>query len=121
MAPGQVRDAWIIDHRSSAEAPHTLLRAALENGAAGGAKVATVMGHARPDTANVGDVLLAEPHRVRFAGRALLRGPMLRGGEDANVSERPRSAAADMIRRRFGWVRTCIIDPPSGFCSGIYC
>jgi hypothetical protein len=34
-------------------------------------------------------------------------------GEDANVSERPRSAAAAMIGRRFGWVRTCIIDPPS--------
>src|SRR6266487_5037479 len=99
MAPGQVRDAWIIDHRSSAEAPHTLLRAALENGAAGGAKVATVMGHARPDTANVGDVLLAEPHRVRFAGRALLRGPLLRGG--GRRREREREAQ----KRRSGYDR----------------
>src|SRR6266545_7979401 len=41
--PGQVRDAWLIDRRSSAEAPHLLLRAALEYCAAGGAKVATVM------------------------------------------------------------------------------
>jgi hypothetical protein len=27
---------------------------------------------------NVGNVLLAEPHRVGLAGRALLRGPLLR-------------------------------------------
>ncbi len=56
----------------------SLLRAALEQGAARGAEVATVMGHARPDPINVRDVLLAEPHRIRFAGRALLRGPLLR-------------------------------------------
>src|SRR5262249_23958009 len=37
------------------------------------------MGHARPDTTNVRDVLLAQPHRVRFTGRTLLWGPLLRG------------------------------------------
>src|SRR5215467_11563675 len=58
----------------------SLLGSAFEQGAAGGAEVATVMGHARPDTIDVRDVLLAEPHRIRFAGRALLRRPLLRGG-----------------------------------------
>jgi hypothetical protein len=57
------------------------------------------MGHARPDTANVGDVLLAEPHRVRFAGRALLRGPLLRGG--GRRREREREAQ----KRRSGYDR----------------
>src|SRR5262249_11793800 len=52
----------------------SFLRAALEQGAARGAEVATVMGHACPAPINVRDVLLAEPHRIRFAGRALLRG-----------------------------------------------
>jgi hypothetical protein len=46
------------------------------------------MGHAGPDTANVRDVLLAEPHRVRFTGRALLRGPLLRGGGPRRKRER---------------------------------
>src|SRR5262249_38491672 len=46
--PGQVRDA-LIDRRSSVEAPHPLLRAALENCAAGRTKVATVMRHAAAD------------------------------------------------------------------------
>src|SRR5215467_8128277 len=58
----------------------SLLRAALEQGTAAGAEVATVMGHARPDAIDIRDVLLAEPHRIRFAGRALLRRPQLRGG-----------------------------------------
>jgi len=74
--------------RRSPRAFRLLLRTALEHGTAGGAKVATVMGHARPDTANVGDVLLAEPHRVRFAGRALPRGPFLRGGGPRPERER---------------------------------
>src|SRR5215475_6362273 len=65
-----------------------LLRTAVEHGTAGGAKVTTVMGHARPDTANVRDVLLAEPDRVRFAGRALPRGPFLRGGGPRQERER---------------------------------
>src|SRR5215471_7114409 len=56
----------------------SLLRAAFEQGATRGAEVAAVMGHACPDPINVRDVLLAEPHRIRFAGRALLRGPLLR-------------------------------------------
>jgi hypothetical protein len=46
------------------------------------------MGHARPDTANVRDVLLAEPDRVGFAGRALPRGPFLRGGGPRPERER---------------------------------
>jgi hypothetical protein len=59
------------------------------------------MGHARPDTANVRDVLLAEPHRVRFTGRTLLRGPLL---QDATVSARPSStAAAAFIGPSFCW------------------
>src|SRR4030095_9324790 len=49
----------------------------LEYCAAGGAKVATIMGHAGADTLNVRDILVAEPHRVWFASRALLRGPPL--------------------------------------------
>jgi hypothetical protein len=72
----------------SPKASRLLLRTALELGTAGGAKVATVMGHARPDTANVRDVLLAEPHRVRFTGRTLLRGPLLRGGGPRRHHER---------------------------------
>src|SRR5215467_12346806 len=45
----------------------SLLGAAFEQGAAAGAEVATVMGHTRPDTIDVRYVLLAEPHRIRFA------------------------------------------------------
>src|SRR6266700_6698348 len=86
--PGQVRDAWLIDRRSSAEAPHLLLRAALEYCAAGGAKVATVMRHAGADTLNVRDILVAEPHRVWFASRALLRGPLLRSCGQRRACER---------------------------------
>src|SRR5262245_56533216 len=74
---------------NSPKASCLLLRTALEHGTAGGAKVATVMGHARSDTANVRDVRLAEPHRVRFAGRALLLGPLLRRG---GPREREREA-----------------------------
>ncbi len=99
--PGQVRDAWLIDRRSSAEAPHLLLRAALEYCAAGGAKVATVMRHAGADTLNVRDILVAEPHRVWFASRALLRGPLLRScgqRRAARVSARPRSARVEPVR-----------------------
>jgi hypothetical protein len=74
--------------RRSPRVSPLLLRTALEHGTAGGAKVATVMGHARPDTTNVRDVLLAEPHRVRFAGCALLRRPLLRGGGPRRERER---------------------------------
>src|SRR5215469_797243 len=66
----------------------SLLRAALEQGTAAGAEVATVMGHARPDAIDIRDVLLAEPHRIRFAGRALLRRPLLRGGRPRRERER---------------------------------
>src|SRR5262245_11220938 len=77
-----------ISIRRSPRASRLLLRTAVEHGTAGGAEVATVMGHARPDTANVRDVLLAEPDRVRFAGRALPRGPFLRGGGPRPERER---------------------------------
>jgi hypothetical protein len=50
------------------------------------------MGHARPDTANVRDVLLAEPHRVRFTGRTLLRGPF--GAKPGDVEAAMQTAAA---------------------------
>jgi len=87
--------------RRSPKASCILLRTALEHGTAGGTEVATVTRHARPDTANVRDVLLAEPHRVRFTGRALLRGPLLRGG---GPIARPSSTAdAAVIGRSFGW------------------
>jgi hypothetical protein len=80
------------------------------------------MGHARPDTANVGDVLLAEPHRVWFAGRALLRGPLLRGGGRRRECEREaQKRRSGYDRPEVCWVRMCIIVPPSGFCPGIYC
>jgi hypothetical protein len=46
------------------------------------------MGHARPDTIDVRHILLAEPHRVRLARRALLRGPLLRGGGRRRECER---------------------------------
>jgi hypothetical protein len=85
---GEASPAMTISIRRSPRASRLLLRTAVEHGTAGGAKVATVMGHARPDTANVRDVLLAEPDRVRFAGRALPRGPFLRGGGPRPERER---------------------------------
>ena len=36
------------------------------------------MRHAGADPLNVRDILVAEPYRVWFASRALLRGPLLR-------------------------------------------
>jgi hypothetical protein len=36
------------------------------------------MRHAGADPLNVRDILVAEPHRVWFASRAFLRGPLLR-------------------------------------------
>src|SRR5262245_65055739 len=65
-------------------------RAAFEHGAAGGAEVATIMGHALPDTIDVWKIRLAESHRIRLARRALLRGPLLRGG--GRRRERQRKA-----------------------------
>jgi len=46
------------------------------------------MGHAGADTLNVRDILVAEPHRVWFAGRALLRGPLLRSCRQRRACER---------------------------------
>jgi hypothetical protein len=37
---------------------------------------------------NVWDVLVAEPHGIRFAGGALLWGPLLRGGWQTRERER---------------------------------
>src|SRR5215468_229941 len=99
----------------------SLLGAAFEQGAAGGAEVAAVMGHARPDTINVRDVLLAEPHRIRFAGRALLRRPLLRGGRPRRERERE---AHERGRERGGHdrpeLRLCDTNfhyRPSSWCS----
>ena len=46
------------------------------------------MGHAGADTLNVRDILVAEPHRVWFASRALLRGPLLRSCGQRRARER---------------------------------
>jgi hypothetical protein len=45
------------------------------------------MGHAGADTLNVRDILVAEPHRVWFASRALLRGPLLRSCRQRRACE----------------------------------
>jgi hypothetical protein len=71
------------------------------------------MGHARPDTANVGDVLLAEPHRVRFAGRALLRGPLLRGGGRRRECEREAQKRRSGYDRPEVWLGTNVHYRPS--------
>jgi Malic enzyme, NAD binding domain/Fumarase C C-terminus len=63
------------------EARSALLpRAPGERGPAGGAEVATVVRHAGRDPLNVRNILVAEPHRVRFAGCALFRRPLLLRG-----------------------------------------
>src|SRR5262249_18671868 len=96
----------------------SLLRAALEQGTAAGAEVATVMGHARPDTVDVRDVLLAEPHRIRFAGRALLRRPLLRGGRPRREREREAHERGGGHRRPE--LRLCDTNfhyRPSSWCS----
>src|SRR5262249_11230895 len=103
----------------------SLLRAALEQGAAAGAQVATVMGHARPDPINVRDVLLTEPHRIRFAGRALLRGPLLR--RCGRRRERERTAQERGRERGGGHrpeLRLCDTNfhyRPSSWCSAPVC
>src|SRR6266576_4551984 len=61
---------------------------ALDHGATARAEVAPIMEHARPDPTNVRNVLLAQPHRVRFARRALLRAPLLREGRRRRERER---------------------------------
>jgi len=117
----QGRARYLIRH--SPKASCLLLRTALELSTAGGAKVATVMGHARPDTANVRDVLLAEPHRVRFAGRALLRGPLLRGSGPRREREREAQERRSGYDRPELWlVGTNVHYPPSiWFLPGMYC
>jgi hypothetical protein len=62
--------------------------AAVEYGAAGGAEIAPVSRHAVRNALSVRDVLIAEAHRIRFAGRALLRGPLLRRGRQRDERER---------------------------------
>src|SRR5262245_19830847 len=100
----------------------SLLRAALEQGAARGAEVATVMGHACPDPINVRDVLLAEPHRIRFAGRALLRGPLLRGGRPRREREREAQERGRERRGGHDWPELRLCDTnfhyrPSSWCA----
>src|SRR5215831_17820450 len=103
----------------------SLLRAALEQGAAAGAQVATVMGHACPDPINVRDVLLAEPHRIRFAGRALLRGPLLRRcgrrrERERKAQERDRERGRERRGGHRPELRLCDTNfhyRPSSWCS----
>src|SRR5262245_784888 len=100
----------------------SLLRAALEQGAAAGAEVATVMGHARPDPINVGDVLLAKPHRIRFAGRALLRAPLLRRcgrrrERERKTQERGRQRGGGHARPELRLCDTNFHYQPSSLCS----
>src|SRR6478735_4448868 len=73
--------------RAARSAP-SLARAAAERRPAGGAEVAAVVRHAGRNPLNVGNILVAEPHRVWFAGRSLLRGPLLRGRGRGRESER---------------------------------
>jgi hypothetical protein len=120
---GEASPAMTISSiRRSPRASRLLLRTAVEHGTAGGAKVATIMGHARPDTANVRDVLLAEPDRVGFAGRALPRGPFLRGGGPRPEREREAQERRSGYDRPEVWLggRNVHYRPPSG-CPGIYC
>src|SRR5262249_51132500 len=91
-----------------------LLRTALEHGTAGGTEVATVTRHARPDTADVRDILLAEPHRVRLAGCALLLGPLLRDGGQRRQREREAKERRTGYDRPELWLGgTNIHYPPS--------
>src|SRR5262249_46623161 len=66
-------EALISRRRSSLLSP-----AAVEYRAAGRAEITSIMRHAGRDALNVGDVLLAKPHRVGLAGLALLLRPLLR-------------------------------------------
>src|ERR1700745_3870629 len=93
--PGSIRSCLTVTHARSFSFRYSQAASAcwllVEGGKAGAivGGAAILDGHLerlaffcapRPDTANVRDVLLAEPDRVRFAGRALPRGPFLRGG-----------------------------------------
>ena len=62
------------------------------------------MGHAGADTLNVRDILVAEPHRVWFASRALLRGPLLRscGQRRAREHETEKRKASDQSQIQCG-------------------
>jgi hypothetical protein len=64
--------------------------------------------------ANVRDVLLAEPHRVRLAGRALLRGPLLRDGGSRREREREAKERRTGYDRPELWLGgTNVHYPPS--------
>src|SRR5262245_12071006 len=103
--------------RASYRSGASLLRAALEQGTAAGAEVATVMGHARSDASDVRDVLLAEPHRIRFAGRALLRGPLLRGSGPRREREREAHERGSHDRPELRLCDTNFHYRPSSWCS----
>jgi hypothetical protein len=83
--------------------------AAPEYGAAGRAKIAAVMGHA-VDTLNLRDILVAEPHRVWFASRALLRRPLLRGCGQRRAHERETEKRCKAVTGR---TRISILEPSS--------
>jgi hypothetical protein len=75
-APHHLLDGEAVRKRGASSA--TLLPlAAVENGAACGAEIASVMGHAGGDALNVRDVLVAKSLRIGFAGTALLLRPLL--------------------------------------------
>src|SRR5882672_11697591 len=57
-----------------------LLGAAAEHGAAAGAEVAALRGHAGRDAVDVRNILAAQPLRIALAGCALLRRSLRDGG-----------------------------------------
>jgi hypothetical protein len=81
------------------------------------------MGHARPNAANVRDVLLTEPHRVRFAGPAFLRGPLLRGGGPRRERERQAHERRSCYDRPEPWPGGTNVHYRLSicFCPGLYC
>src|SRR6185436_11873461 len=88
----------------AARSASSLARAAGERRPAGGAEVATVVRHAGRNPLNVGNILVAEPHRVWFAGRSLLRGPLLRGRGRGGESERePEECCKSEDRSQTTW------------------
>src|SRR5262245_26589239 len=78
-------------HATESTAPR-LTSLAVKHLAAGGAEVAAIVRHAGGNALHVRDILVAEPHRIRLAGRALPRGPLplrlLRGGGQRRKRQR---------------------------------
>src|SRR5262249_45502721 len=119
VCSGGERDVAVAQERLFLAPPSNRARQA---GLREGAEVAAVMGHARPDTIDVRDVLLAEPHRIRFAGRALLRRPLLRGGRprrerEREAHERGRERGGGHDRPELRLCDTNFHYRPSSWCS----